>query len=203
MNVVILSPHFPPNYHHFCVAWTAGGRDRPRHRRRAATTSCDPSCNCLDGVLPRRRRARLRPIAAGVAYLTFRHGKMDRLESHNEFWLETDARLRTDFNIPGIKNDRLTDIKAKSRMKARYIAAGVPVARGAVARSWSRRALFIAEIGYPVVRLNRISAWARPTPTASMTTSSLSASSTSSPRSTTSGGVHQWRHLSFDGLADR
>ena len=90
-------------------------------------------------------------LLRGVAYLTFRHGKMDWLESHNEFWLETDARLRTDFNIPGIKNDLITDIKAKSRMKARFIAAGVPVARGRVVHTPDEARLLIAETGYPVV----------------------------------------------------
>jgi biotin carboxylase len=90
-------------------------------------------------------------LLRGVAYLTFRHGKMDWLESHNEFWLETDARLRTDFNIPGIKVDLITDIKAKSRMKARFIAAGVPVARGRVVHSPDEARLLIAETGYPVV----------------------------------------------------
>ena len=34
-----------------------------------------------------------------VAYFTFKYGKIDWLESNNEYWLEQDARLRTDFHI--------------------------------------------------------------------------------------------------------
>ena len=41
-------------------------------------------------------------LVRAVAHFTARHGKMDRLESLNEYWLETDARLRTEFNIPGL-----------------------------------------------------------------------------------------------------
>ena len=78
-------------------------------------------------------------LLRGVAFLTYRHGKIDRLESHNEHWLETDARLRTDFNIPGIKADEVLDLKAKSRMKARYMAAGIPVDRGRVVQHGMKR----------------------------------------------------------------
>ncbi len=86
-----------------------------------------------------------------VAYLAGKHGKIDWLESHNEFWLESDARLRTDFNIPGIKSDEIADMKAKSRMKARFVEANVPVARGRVVRTLAEAQRLIAEIGYPAV----------------------------------------------------
>lgn len=49
-----------------------------------------------------------------VAYLSYKYGKIDWLESNNEFWLEQDARLRTDFNITsGIRNDSILSIKRK------------------------------------------------------------------------------------------
>ena len=34
-----------------------------------------------------------------MAFLIYKHGRIDWLESNNEYWLERDARLRTDFNI--------------------------------------------------------------------------------------------------------
>jgi hypothetical protein len=151
MNVVMVSPHFPPNFYHFCAALRRAGAsvlgiaDAPyeelRPELQAALTEYYRAPDALD----------YDQLLRGVAYLTFRHGKLDWLESHNEFWLETDARLRTDFNIPGIKNDLITDIKAKSRMKARFIAAGVPVARGRVVHTPAEARLLIAETGYPVV----------------------------------------------------
>jgi hypothetical protein len=151
MNVVMVSPHFPPNFYQFCAALRRAGADvfgiadaaydELRPELRAALTEYYRVPDALD----------YDQLLRGMAYLTFRHGKMQWLESHNEFWLETDARLRTDFNIPGIKNDLITDIKAKSRMKARFIAAGVPVAQGRVVRTPDEARLLIAETGYPVV----------------------------------------------------
>jgi len=32
-----------------------------------------------------------------LGYFTHRYGKIDRIDSLNEYWLETEARLRTDF----------------------------------------------------------------------------------------------------------
>jgi hypothetical protein len=151
MNIVMVSPHFPPNFYQFCVALRRNGAavfgladapyDELRPELRTALTEYYRAHDALD----------YDQLLRGVAYLTFRHGKMDWLESHNEFWLETDARLRTDFNIPGIKTDRIADMKAKSRMKAQFSAAGVPVARGRVVRTPDEARLLIAETGYPVV----------------------------------------------------
>lgn len=47
-------------------------------------------------------------------YFTHKYGKIDRIESHTEYWLESDARIRTDFNIQGIKTDFIDKIKHKS-----------------------------------------------------------------------------------------
>jgi hypothetical protein len=150
MNVVVVSPHFPPNYYNFCAALRRTGAnvlgiadtayDSLRYELRAALTEYF-----------RVEEMSYDELLRGVAFLTYRHGKIDRLESHNEHWLETDARLRTDFNIPGIKADEILDLKAKSRMKARYLAAGIPVARGRVVRSWDEAKALVEEAGYPIV----------------------------------------------------
>jgi biotin carboxylase len=151
VNVVFVSPHFPPNYYNFCVALRRAGvnvlgiadlaYDSLHYELRAALTEYFRADDMLD----------YDQLLRAVAFLTYRHGKIDRLESHNEFWLETDARLRTDFNIPGIKTDQILDMKAKSRMKARYVAAGIPVARGRIVRSWDEAKQLVDEIGYPIV----------------------------------------------------
>ena len=50
-------------------------------------------------------------ILRACGHFTHRHGKIDRFESHNEYWLETDARIRTDFNVYGIKMDDIPKIR--------------------------------------------------------------------------------------------
>ena len=65
-----------------------------------------------------------------VAYLASKYGKIDWLESNNEYWLELDAKLRTDFNVnTGMKEDITKIFKTKSGMKAYYQKAGVKTAR--------------------------------------------------------------------------
>lgn len=36
-------------------------------------------------------------LLRSLGYFTYRYGKLDRINSQNEFWLEIEARLRTDF----------------------------------------------------------------------------------------------------------
>lgn len=46
-----------------------------------------------------------------VAFFAFKYGKIDWIESNNEYWLEQDARLRTDFHVTtGIGIDRISSI---------------------------------------------------------------------------------------------
>ncbi len=151
MNVVFLSPHFPSNFYHFCVALRRAGAavfgiaDAPYEALRPE----------LRSALTEYYRAAVLDdydqLLRAVAYFTYRHGKMDRLESHNEYWLETDARLRTDFNIPGIQAAAIASVKAKSAMKERFRGAGIPVAQGRVVQTLAEAADLIAEVGYPVV----------------------------------------------------
>jgi len=54
-----------------------------------------------------------------VAFFTYKYDKIDHLDSLDEHWLFTEAKLRTDFNIPGIHNDTIADMKYKSLMKHR------------------------------------------------------------------------------------
>ena len=91
-------------------------------------------------------------MVRAVGYFTFRYGKIDWLESNNEYWLEMDAQLRTDFNITtGAQNDFISRIKYKSIMKESYRKAGVPVARHHMVSTLEAAREFIAQVGYPVI----------------------------------------------------
>jgi biotin carboxylase len=90
-------------------------------------------------------------LVRACGYLTHRYGKLDRVDSHTEYWMETEARLRTDFNIPGPKVADLVAIKRKSRMKQVFQDAGVAVARGEVVHTLEEARRFIDVAGYPLV----------------------------------------------------
>lgn len=86
-----------------------------------------------------------------VAYLAFKYGRIHRLESHNEHWMELDARLRTDFNITGLKTDDMNPLKKKSEMKKVFRECGIPVAEGKVFQDWEQAHAIASQLGYPVI----------------------------------------------------
>lgn len=151
MNVVMLSPHFPPNYHRFSVqlhwlgANVLGIADEPYDFLRPELKDALVEYYKVDDMHSYDQ------ILRACGHLTHRHGKIDRFESHNEYWLETDARIRTDFNIYGIKNDEIKNIRLKSRMKRLFEKAGVAVPRGELVKTPAQTRRFVKEIGYPLV----------------------------------------------------
>jgi biotin carboxylase len=151
MNVVILSPHFPPNYYSFCVqlhwlgATVLGIADEPYDLLRPELREALTEYYKVDDM------HNYDQLLRACGYLIHRHGRIDRFESHNEYWLETDARLRTDFNIDGIKHDGIKNIRYKSRMKERFQRAGVPTAPWHMVTTLAQAQRFAGKVGYPVV----------------------------------------------------
>ena len=151
MNIVYLSPHFPHHYHRFCKnlkqmgATVLGIGDTPAEGLDPAVKEALteyyrlPDMHDYDGLV------------RACGYFTHRHGKIDRFESLNEYWLTTEARIRDDFNIPGIRGRDIDVIKRKSLMKGRFQSAGIPVAAGRVVSSTEEARGLIRITGYPVV----------------------------------------------------
>jgi hypothetical protein len=151
MNLVLLSPHFPPNFFNFAVGARQAGLnvlgigDAPFETLRCELQSALTEYYCVDDL------HNYDSVLRACAYFIHRHGRLDRLESHNEYWLETDARLRTDFNIPGLKLPDIAKIKRKSQMKQLFSDAGVAVARGQLVTEPEAARDFAAQVGYPLI----------------------------------------------------
>jgi hypothetical protein len=92
-------------------------------------------------------------LRAAIAHFQAKHGPIDRLESLNEYWLETDARLRTEFGIPGLRLDDMGRVKRKSAMKSMFERANVPVGRWHVLEPGGAAAAraFVDAVGYPFI----------------------------------------------------
>jgi hypothetical protein len=90
-------------------------------------------------------------ILRAVGYFTHKYGKIDRFESLNEHWLEIEARVRTDFNITGMKMDEVEDIRRKSRMKLFFEKAGVNYIPYSAQLTRSKVREFISKYGYPII----------------------------------------------------
>jgi biotin carboxylase len=136
-------------------------------------------------------------------YFTHRYGKIDRIESHSEYWLETEARLRTDFHVAGIQAGEIAAIKSKSRMKEKFMRAGVPVPRGEVVRSLDEGRRLVEETGYPVVAKPDIGVGAATTFKIENDGALTRFFSTKPPGDFLLEEFVAGRLFSFDGLADR
>ena len=90
-------------------------------------------------------------VLKAVGYFTFRYGKIDRFESLNEHWLELEARIRTDFNIDGVKMDAVRDIKLKSRMKHFFKKSGVKCIPYIEKITRQKVRNFVRACGYPII----------------------------------------------------
>lgn len=151
MNVIFISPNFPDSYRNFCMRLSGGGAtvlgigDAPYDSLHPDLKSSLTEYYRVDSIAdyPQMYRA--------VAYFGSRYGKPDWLESNNENWLETDARLRTDFNITtGPQNADMLRFKSKAEQKKYYGKAGVPTARQVKIGPREAADAFIAQTGYPV-----------------------------------------------------
>ena len=152
MNFIFISPQFPRVYWNFCDRLKKKGvnvlgiGDTPYEaladevRESLTEYYFVPSLGDYDQML------------RAVAFFTFKYGRIDWLESNNEFWLESDARLRTDFNIrTGWQFGDMDHIKNKSAMKPFYKKAGIPTARLRPVTTLADAEAFLAEVGYPVI----------------------------------------------------
>lgn len=151
-NFVFISPNFPDNYWHFCAELKKNGL------RVLGIGDCP-----YDELKPELKQSlheyyRVNSLESydevfrAVAFFTYTYGKIDYLESNNEYWLERDAKLRTEFHITtGFMEEDMQKVKYKSAMKQYYAQAGIPTARYHIVSDYESAAVFAREVGYPVI----------------------------------------------------
>lgn len=151
MNFIFISPNFPKTYYRFCDRLLKNGvnvlgiGDTPYHELSIETK------NSLTEYYYVNSLENYDEVYRAVAFFAFKYGKIDVLESNNEYWLKQDAKLRLDFNIKGAKPNDVLEFTSKSHMKAHYTKAGVPVARYKFSTNIKDDLEFINLVGYPVV----------------------------------------------------
>ena len=152
MNFVFISPNFPHTYWQFC--------DRLRRNGVNVLGIGDAPYEGLEPPLKSALTEYYRvssledydQVYRAVAFFAFKYGRIDWIESMNEYWLEQDAKLRTDFNVStGIRADRIGFIKEKSLMKQLYLKAQIPTARQHAVTTREAGKAFIDQVGYPVI----------------------------------------------------
>ena len=151
MNVVFISPQFPDTYWNWC--------DRLRNNGATVLGIGDtPYDNLAQEVKNSLNEYYWVPsledydqVFRAVAFFSYKYGKIDWLESNNEYWLSQDARLRDDFHITtGAGVAQMAKWQSKAEMKALYAAGGVPTARQIRLTDAESARAFAAEVGYPL-----------------------------------------------------
>ena len=129
-NCIFISPNFPTNYWQFCRELKNNGMNVLGIGDQPYDELTDDLKGSLNEYYKVSSLENEDEVYRAVAFFIFKHGRIDWLESNNEYWLERDAKLRTDFNITsGFQVEDIPRIKYKSKMKEYYIKAGIPVAR--------------------------------------------------------------------------
>lgn len=152
MNYIFISPNYPECYQNFC----------DRLKKQGINVLGIGDCP-YDELSPMLKEALTEyykvdtltdytQVYKAVAYFAFHYGKIDWIESLNEFWLEQDARLRADFNVnTGVKGDDIDRYVHKSLMHQMYIDAMIPTAPQITVTDIRKAKQFIKKVGYPVV----------------------------------------------------
>ena len=151
MNVVFLSPHYPPQFWLFCRALRERGvrvlgvGDAPGHTLRPELREAlsdyvhVPDMESHDALL------------RALGLLIHRHGRIDRIDSLNEHWLDAEARLREDFNVPGLRARETQRYRSKSGMAEVLAEAGIQGPPGLLVRSRREVEAFAEEHGFPLL----------------------------------------------------
>jgi hypothetical protein len=151
MNVVFISPHFPPQFFYFVTALRERGvnvlgiGDAPYDQLRTELRESlseyffTPNLHHYDALL------------RATGYLTWRHGRIHRIDSLNESWLEVEARLREDFHVPGLLPADIALLRSKLGMHDVFKKAGIPHPDAIPVKDAAGVKAFAKRVGYPLV----------------------------------------------------
>ena len=151
-NFIFISPNFPTNYWMFCRELKKNGLNVLGIGDQPYDELDENVRENLNEYYKVSTLENYDEVYRAVAFLIFKYGRIDWLESNNEYWLERDAKLRTEFHITsGFQEGDIPRIKFKSKMKDYYKKAGISTARFHMVDTLEGCLTFAKEVGYPVV----------------------------------------------------
>ncbi|WP_440894886.1 ATP-grasp domain-containing protein [Amphibacillus sp. Q70] len=151
MNYILISPYYPPNFQNFAYRLKDVGVNVLGIGEEPYDQLGTKLQNSLNEYYRVNHLEDIDEVKRAVAFLFFKHGPIDRIESNNEHWLELDAQLREQFNVYGNKTADLKKVKFKSEMKKLFKKAGVPVVEGCVVNNKVDLTKAIEKLGLPVI----------------------------------------------------
>jgi len=149
-NFVFISPNFPEQYWRFCEGLKNDGfrvlgvGDCPYDELKPELRNCLTEYYRVYDMNNNDRQVE------AISYFINKYGPIDYLESNNEYWLRSDAKLRERFNIWGLKPSDMDRITNKEKMKECFKKAGAKVARYHMVDNIKECQKFIKKVDYPV-----------------------------------------------------
>jgi len=151
-NFIYISPNFPANHWNFCHHLKENGLNVLGIGDADYDSLSYDLKNSLNEYYKVSSLENYDEVFRAVAFFSYKYGKIDWLESNNEYWLERDAKLREEFHITsGFQPKDMNVVKFKSMMKKNYTKAGIPVARYHMVDNYDNCMKFIEEVSFPVV----------------------------------------------------
>ncbi|RYZ07546.1 MAG: carboxylate--amine ligase [Myxococcales bacterium] len=150
MNVLFLSPAFPPTAAEFCRALAEQGvrvlgiGDEPMPADSA-------KARFLHHYVYEPRMGEYEALRVAVRSLIDRYGPIARVDSNGEHWLVAEAKLRDEFGIVGLTSESLAQQRSKLGMAALFERANIPYPPTISAAEGSDVRAFAKEHGYPLV----------------------------------------------------
>lgn len=150
-RMIVLSPHFPALFLPFWEQLSKAGVQ--------VIGIADIAWEALPQTLQKHLHAYWRvedmhnidELTHACRELSQRHGEIHYLESLNEYWLETEAQLRSQLNILGPNSESIHRLKHKSEMQSIYAEAGIPIPAGLLLHGHAQGKQWLNETGFPVV----------------------------------------------------
>jgi hypothetical protein len=151
MNIVYLVPHFCPYHYLFCAQLKNMGAN-VLGIGDASYDSLQPELK--SGLTEYYRVDKMTSydqLLKACGYFTHSYGKLDRIESHVWHSMEIEARLRTDFNIPGMNARHITRFTRRNQTRKCFQNAGMNIPKGKVFKNAETIRDFVRKTGYPIV----------------------------------------------------
>lgn len=152
MNFIFVSPNFPYIYYRFCKALKNNGvnvlgiGDTPYDELSEDIKSSLNEYYYVSSLKSYEDKKN------AVAYFQNKYGTIDFIESNNEYWMQDDARLRSEFHVTtGPKEEEVYFFRHKSAMKKVYEEANLKVARYCLPKTLEEAKVFAQKVGYPVI----------------------------------------------------
>ena len=152
MNVVFISPHFPFYFHNFCSRLKERGVNVLGIGDEDYNLISNEAKNAVTEYYKVSNLENFEEVENACKFYENKYGKIDWIESQNEYWLEMEATLRSKFNVnTGTKIENMSPMKYKSKMKDVYKKANIPVARYDYVKTLESCIDFANKVGYPII----------------------------------------------------